>query len=478
MAAVSDIAKVGRVVANKYRIDGVLGEGGMGVVVVATDTTLERKLAMKFMRPELAKDPEAAARFLREARASVKLSSDHVARVHEVGTAEDGAPFMAMEFLDGKDLAAHLVARGRFEIDEAIGYVVEACDAVAEAHAVGIVHRDLKPMNLFLARRPKGRHIVKVLDFGISKLVAEEGTAMQITHSIATLGSPLYMAPEQMRSARNCDARTDVWALGVILFEFLIGRVPFMSHSATALALMVAQDPPPRPRDLRPEIPREVEDAILKCLAKAPAARFASVDEFVAAIEPFGKRGVETTGPLATATAAPDVGRAAMTPVTAPVPRAFETTDDDASTAVKPPPVGARPAVNTAANWGRTQGGSRTRDRAIRVALALVGTVVTLAVVGLLIAKSSSPADPSATTAAIVASAPAVAAPPTPPPTEGAPPAGSSAPEACATPPPSARPSAEAGHKETPKKPVTSPSKARATATAKPRATPLDKRNW
>src|SRR5262249_27032734 len=163
---------------------------------------------------ELARDRDAATRFLREARASVKLSSDHVARVHEVGTAEGGVPFMAMEFLDGKDLGVHLTERGRFEIDEAISYIVQAADAVAEAHAAGMVRGDLKPMNLFLARRPKGRNIVKVLDFGISKVMAEEGTPMQITHSIATLGSPLYMAPEQMRSARNCDARTDIWALG------------------------------------------------------------------------------------------------------------------------------------------------------------------------------------------------------------------------------------------------------------------------
>src|SRR3984885_7032800 len=192
----------------------------MGIVVAARHVQLDEKVALKFLRPEALADADAVERFAREARAAVKIKSEHVARVIDVGTLPNGAPYMVMEHLDGEDMAAWIKERGALPVEQALDFVLQACVAVADAHALGIVHRDLKPANLFCIRRSDGQLSIKVLDFGISKMTDLTGSGQgSMTRTSALMGSPLYMSPEQMRSSKDVDAKTDIWALGVILFE-------------------------------------------------------------------------------------------------------------------------------------------------------------------------------------------------------------------------------------------------------------------
>src|SRR5579859_754331 len=256
--------KEGDLLAGKYRVERVLGVGGMGIVVAARHEQLEQRVAIKFVRDEALDNKEAVERFLREARAAVRLKSEHAAKVLDVGTLESGAPYMVMEFLEGSDLAAVLVERGPLPVEEAAEYVLQACEAVAEAHAAGIVHRDLKPQNLFLARTVGGAPRVKVLDFGVSKSLTQSGGGPgpggkgALTQTRSMLGSPLYMSPEQMRSSRDVDARSDVWAFGVVLFELLTRRWPFEAETMPELCLKVVSDPPQSLAELRPGLPPEI----------------------------------------------------------------------------------------------------------------------------------------------------------------------------------------------------------------------------
>jgi serine/threonine protein kinase len=278
----------GTVLAGKYRVDRVLGEGGMGVVVAATDLQLERRVAIKFLLPDYAKHQEASQRFLREARAAVKIQSEHVARVIDVGTMEGGAPYMVMEYLEGRDLSAVIDEHKRLPVEEAVAYVLEGCDAIAEAHSVGIVHRDLKPANLFLTRQPDGSVRIKVLDFGISKAMVAGETDPSLTRTSSMMGSPLYMSPEQMKSAKNVDPRTDVWALGVILYELLMGTPPFDAESIPELSAKVLLEQPPSIRAARPDVPAALEAVVMHALEKDPAKRFATVADLAMALAAFG----------------------------------------------------------------------------------------------------------------------------------------------------------------------------------------------
>ncbi|HWZ89167.1 MAG TPA: serine/threonine-protein kinase, partial [Polyangiaceae bacterium] len=282
----------GQILLGKYRIERVLGVGGMGVVVAATHVQLEERVAIKFLLPEALGHGEAVARFVREARAAVKIKSEHVARVSDVGTLENGAPYIIMEYLEGSDLAGLVQARGPLPIEEAIEALLQACEAIAEAHSLGIVHRDLKPANLFVIRRADGTPSVKVLDFGISKLTGPPGSGsdMSMTKTSAIMGSPLYMSPEQMASSRDVDARTDIWALGVILFEILTGRIPFEADSMPQLCAMILQSPTPPLRRFRPDAPEGLERVIFHCLEKNRAQRYATIADLAAALLPFASR--------------------------------------------------------------------------------------------------------------------------------------------------------------------------------------------
>jgi hypothetical protein len=281
--------QVGQLIAGKYRIEQTLGRGGMGVVMAALHEQLNQRVALKFLTDNAYQQPEAVARFVREARAAVQIQSEHVARVMDVGTLENGAPYMVMEHLRGRDLKEVSSRRGPLPVSEAVDYVLQACDAVAEAHSLGIVHRDLKPSNLFLTERPDGTPMVKVLDFGISKALhpGDRGSQMQMTASAAIMGSPQYMSPEQIRSSKNVDARADVWALGTILHELLTGTPAYVADTVPGLLAMIVADAPPPLSASRRDAPIELEAAILRCLEKDRERRFASVAALARALERF-----------------------------------------------------------------------------------------------------------------------------------------------------------------------------------------------
>jgi serine/threonine protein kinase len=269
----------GSVLAGKYRVERLLGEGGMGWVVLATHLQLDQRIALKFMHSTQASaSPEAVTRFLREARAAARIQSEHVARVSDVGTLDNGAPYLVMEYLEGQDLDSLLGARGSLPVDLAIDYAMQGCEGLAEAHAAGIVHRDLKPANLFLARRSDGSVRVKLLDFGISKMSATPGGLDGgMTNTQALMGSPLYMAPEQMRSTKNVDLRADIWSMGVIVYEMLAGKSPFGGDTLPEICARILAEPPAPLRARKPEVPPALEAAVMRCLEKEASERFPDV---------------------------------------------------------------------------------------------------------------------------------------------------------------------------------------------------------
>jgi serine/threonine protein kinase len=256
----------------------------MGIVVSAHHLALDRRVAIKLMRPEVRARADLVRRFLREARAAARLNSRHVTRVFDVGTLADGAPYIVMELLDGISLGAWLKQRGPAPVPLAAAIVSQASTAIAEAHAAGVIHRDLKPANLFITRDCDGDALVKVLDLGVCKLVDATGDPADTTHSTA-LGTPMYMAPEQLGGARHADTRSDIWSLGVILYELITGRPPFHGPSLEEVRRSVTFDPVPAMD--RGNVPCELEAVIARCLAKDPGARFQRVMELTRALAPF-----------------------------------------------------------------------------------------------------------------------------------------------------------------------------------------------
>jgi len=278
----------GDVLAGKYRVTRVLRVGGMRVVVAATYIQLDEPVALKIMLPDALRSPAAETRFHWEARAAVMLRSEHVVRVSDFGTLENGAPYIVMEYLEGSDLAGVLAAHGPMPPDMAVEYIVQACDAIAEAHAKGVVHCDLKPANLFLTRRWDATPRVKVLDFGMSKAPAlDEQNAGALTNTGEIMGSPPYMSPEQMKSAKDTDARTDIWALGVILYELLGGRTPFDSDTMGGMMALVRTEPPAPLSTIRAGLPRGLSEVIGRCLEKDRNQRWPSVAHLTTALAPY-----------------------------------------------------------------------------------------------------------------------------------------------------------------------------------------------
>jgi serine/threonine protein kinase len=378
---------VGDVVARKYRIDRVLGEGGMGVVVAATDMQLDRRVAIKFLLPEALVSPDVVTRFSREARAAAKIQSEHVARVIDVGQLETGAPYMVMEYLEGSDLAERLRSPPGVSPSDAARYVLQACEALAEAHAAGIVHRDLKPANLFLAQQPDRSVSVKVLDFGISK--APVGTG-GITSTQAVMGSPHYMSPEQLVSAKYVDHRSDVWSLGIVLYEALAGSPPFTGDTMPEIVAKILQSPLPSLRALRPDVPAELEHVIARCAAKDPSARFADVAELARALVPF----------------APDAARSADRATRILSQSGAPPTDDRGSTqAVPSSPLSATSGVPSEvpsrAAWGNTRAAGVPRRSAVAYAVAgVLGLAAIVVGIAVFAGRAPEPASPSAATAA------------------------------------------------------------------------------
>ena len=264
---------IGQVFLGKYRVDAILGTGGMGVVAECTNLALNERFAVKMLRQDVLRDGDAVQRFQREAQAAAKLKSEYVARVHDVGVFETGVPFMVMEYLEGLDLGELLKQRGVMPVAWATEMMLQTAEALAEAHSIGIVHRDIKPTNLFVTWRPDGSALIKVLDFGISK--SSIGTDMHLTQTQSLLGTPAYMSPEQMRSARLVDQRSDIWSLGTVLYELLEGRRPFEAESFSEMCVKVAVDPPTPMVNTPPAL----QAVILRCLAKTAEQRYANMAE-------------------------------------------------------------------------------------------------------------------------------------------------------------------------------------------------------
>ncbi|XXX81165.1 serine/threonine-protein kinase [Sorangium sp. So ce134] len=285
----------GTVIARKYRVERTIGRGGMGLVVEALHLDLDTRVAIKFLLPEFMSYTEAAERFMREARTVAKLQTHHVVRVLDVAALDSGEPYMVMELLDGVDLACHATEAGTLAIGECIDHIVQACEALAEAHSLGIVHRDLKPANLFLTKRPDGAPLIKVLDFGVSKILTGDTGNVSLTQTTTILGSALYMSPEQMRSSKSVDPRTDIYALGVCLFEIIGGRPPYVADSFPELCAKIYTSPPEPLQDLRPEVPEGLVEVIEKSIAREPEDRFQSIAEFVQALAPYAAPGTRTT---------------------------------------------------------------------------------------------------------------------------------------------------------------------------------------
>jgi len=274
---------VGDVLAGKYRIEDVLGEGGMGEVFRASHIGLDQKVAVKALLPYAARNEEHVARFEQEAKTLAMLRSDHVARVFDVGKHDNGLPYMVLELLDGSDLSAFVEKRGPLPVDEACDLALQLCAGLADVHAAGIIHRDLKPSNVFVVPQADGANVVKLLDFGISKFHG----AATMTRTTTVMGSPGYMSPEQMRSTKDVDERADIWALGAILYELLTARPAFVAENAPSLCLKIASDDPDPPRSLRSEIPQGLERVLLTCLEKSADERYGSVAEVAEALAPF-----------------------------------------------------------------------------------------------------------------------------------------------------------------------------------------------
>jgi serine/threonine-protein kinase len=283
------IPVVGQLLDGKYRIEAPLGAGGMGQVVKARQLVLEELVALKFLLPESAAQPALVERLYREARAAARIKSEHVARVLDVAVHPDYGPFIVMEYLEGEDLAALVAREGPLPIERALGYVLEACSALAEAHYRGVVHRDLKPSNLFLAHRPDGTTVIKVLDFGVAKLVDPDtsGGRRALTNTAMIMGSFPYMSPEQLRSARDVDRRADVWSLGVIVHQLVSGRLPFEGATPAEIITKIAADAPARLREHLPGAPEALEELVLGCLEKDRERRIGTVSAIAAELAAF-----------------------------------------------------------------------------------------------------------------------------------------------------------------------------------------------
>jgi serine/threonine-protein kinase len=283
----------GSTIAGKYLIEHRIAEGGIGVVLAAQHLVLQKRVAVKYLRPEVLGNSSLVERFIREARLAASITSEHVVRIHDVSMLEEAGPYIVMEHLVGNDLS-RAIQKGPLPIAAAVDYVLQACDALAEAHARGIVHRDIKPENLFLAVRPSNTPILKVIDFGIAKTAPERSPVGQFgreacrTSTNERFGTLLYMSPEQLRSTSDVDKRSDIWSIGIVLHELLTSSLPFSGDGTPQLCTSILTGAPTPLTVARPDAPPGLEAVVLNCLEKDPDRRYRNVAELAQELLPFG----------------------------------------------------------------------------------------------------------------------------------------------------------------------------------------------
>ncbi len=447
------LPELGETLAGKYKLVRRIGEGGMGVVYEAVHVRIQQHVAIKMLLPEVLDVPDVVSRFEREARAAGQLRSENTARVLDVDVSEGGLPYMVMEYLEGNDLSQVLEARKQLPVAEAVDYVLQTCNAMAEAHAAGIVHRDLKPSNLFLCGGE--RPLVKVLDFGISKVENDMDTRVTATQTV--VGTPLYMSPEQVRSAKHVDTRTDIWSLGIILYELLAGRTPF-EGSTTAAAAAICIDEPPPLSQFRPDVPAELEQTIRTALEKVASARFPNVHSLAVAIGPFGSGTVR----------GPDPSQANIV-----LPRSQRSLPDASGSLPEVAPL-ASSSPHTLPGWSTRSGTAKRRSALVVGLSAGFGAAALIGVAALVLLRSSgAPPAPTAEPTHVVATEPS----PPPPTVTATPSASAPAPSATGTTSAAtavAVPSAKHPRPTTtsrPRHPPPAPTH-KATATTTPRPTP------
>jgi eukaryotic-like serine/threonine-protein kinase len=290
--------EIGELIDGKYLVEGVIGEGGMGVVYAAKHVQLEQRVALKFLLGAAMDHPETVERFAREARVAVKIASEHAVRILDVGSIDSGSPYIVMEFLEGEDLATIIHRDGPLEIPLAVQHILQASEAIAELHANGMVHRDIKPSNLFLALQPDGTFWVKVIDFGISKIDA--GTELEqqgssLTQTRAIVGSPNWMSPEQLRTPREVDGRSDIWSLAVTLYQSIAGELPFQAENLADLHVAILMDDPKPLTERRADVPNGLDEVMRRALAKEREHRYSDIGELAAALLPFAPPGSEAS---------------------------------------------------------------------------------------------------------------------------------------------------------------------------------------
>jgi len=408
----------GDIVGAKYVVEELIGQGGMGAVFRAKHMKLGNTVAIKVMLAQPG-NPEASQRFLNEGRNVVNIQNDHVVRVFDVDE-ENGYAFMVLEFLQGEDLDQVLRREGRLRPDVAVGYVLQGLEGVAQAHAAGIVHRDLKPSNLYLAKRKDGTSIVKVLDFGISKI--KQGSPLDespkaLTSTKAMLGSPLYMSPEQLTNPKGVDHRADIWAFGVIIYELITGQLPFMGETLGELFAAILETEPPPMQKHNPEVPPALDAVVRRCLQRRLDDRIGTVQELAAALKQSLVPGA-VFSPFAKSTSSPPppeqrrtpsgrpTGTMAMTPQSGPIPHVT--------------PFGAttpQPHMSTSNTWQTSSSGVGQlpvppKSNGPIIALVVAGGVILLGGVGFgistVLTKSKPVVASSASVAPPVASTPPV----------------------------------------------------------------------
>jgi serine/threonine-protein kinase len=291
---------IGQTIGGRYKINGLLGEGGMGTVFDAEHLGLSRQVAVKVLSPSQAKKRVAVKRFQQEARAAGAIGHPNICEVYDLGLLDDGSPYLVMEKLVGQTLAERIAREGGLPFDDIVEIASQVLSGLIAAHEKGIVHRDIKPENIFLARRPGSPPIIKLLDFGVSKMMAEFQTsedALDLTRTGMVMGTPYYMSPEQARGERNLDGRVDVYACGVVMYEALTGKRPFLAPNYNALLLAIINTSPKPIREVRPATPPELEAIVMRAMERIRADRYASAQQMLRELALPDTRGARVPAP-------------------------------------------------------------------------------------------------------------------------------------------------------------------------------------